>query len=225
MDPYYYFGGYQEFETALAVIGGLLLIVLLAALFLGILFYILTAAGMYSIAKRRGILHPWLAWIPVANAWLLGSISDQYQYVVKGKVKNRRTVLLSLSIAAVVISVVLCLLTGETVELSSLAAAAGIGGISILLMLASVVITAVYAVFRYLALFDLYTSCRADSGVVYLVVSMLFSITEPFLIFACRKREDGMPPRKVNYQPNPEYSQPTQDYNPQQPQDTWDQNP
>ena len=218
MNPYYSFGGYQEFETAMAVIGGVFLIVLLAALFLGILFYILTAAGMYSIAKRRGILHPWLAWIPVANAWLLGSISDQYQYVVKGKVKNRRSVLLSLSIAAMAISVVLCFLTGKTVDVY-MAALAGIGGISILLVLTSAVISTIYAVFRYLALFDLYTSCRADSGVVYLVVSMLFSITEPFFIFACRKREDGMPPRRMDYQPDP-------NYDPQQPpQDTWNQNP
>lgn len=218
MNPYYSFGGYQEFETAMAVIGGVFLIVLLAALFLGILFYILTAAGMYSIAKRRGILHPWLAWIPVANAWLLGSISDQYQYVVKGKVKNRRSVLLSLSIAAMAISVVLCFLTGKTVDVY-MAALAGIGGISILLVLTSAVISAIYAVFRYLALFDLYTSCRAYSGVVYLVVSMLFSITEPFFIFACRKREDGMPPRRMDYQPDP-------NYDPQQPpQDTWNQNP
>ena len=157
MDPYYSFGGYQEFETAMAVIGGVFLIVLLAALFLGILFYILTAAGMYSIAKRRGILHPWLAWIPVANAWLLGSISDQYQYVVKGKVKNRRSVLLSLSIAAMAISVVLCFLTGKPVDVY-MAALAGIGGISILLVLTSAVISTIYAVFRYLALFDLYTS-------------------------------------------------------------------
>lgn len=219
MNPYYSFGGYQEFETAMAVIGGVFLIVLLAALFLGILFYILTAAGMYSIAKRRGILHPWLAWIPVANAWLLGSISDQYQYVVKGKVKNRRSVLLSLSIAAMAISVVLCFLTGKTVDVYNMAALAGIGGISILLVLTSAVISTIYAVFRYLALFDLYTSCRADSGVVYLVVSMLFSITEPFFIFACRKREDGMPPRRMDYQPDP-------NYDPQQPpQDTWNQNP
>lgn len=219
MNPYYSFGGYQEFETAMAVIGGVFLIVLLAALFLGILFYILTAAGMYSIAKRRGILHPWLAWIPVANAWLLGSISDQYQYVVKGKVKNRRSVLLSLSIAAMAISVVLCFLTGKTVDVYNMAALAGIGGISILLVLTSAVISTIYAVFRYLALFDLYTSCRADSGVVYLVVSMLFSITEPFFIFACRKREDGMPPRRMDYQPDPNYI-------PQQPpQDTWNQNP
>ena len=218
MDPYYSFGGYQEFETAMAVIGGVFLIVLLAALFLGILFYILTAAGMYSIAKPRGILHPWLAWIPVANAWLLGSISDQYQYVVKGKVKNRRSVLLSLSIAAMAISVVLCFLTGKPVDVY-MAALAGIGGISILLVLTSAVISTIYAVFRYLALFDLYTSCRADSGVVYLVVSMLFSITEPFFIFACRKREDGMPPRRMDYQPDP-------NYDPQQPpQDTWNQNP
>lgn len=220
------FGNFADWEMAMAVIGGVVLIVLLAVFAFCVLSYILTAAGMYGIAKRRGILHPWLAWIPVANSWLLGGISDQYQYVVKGKVKNRRTVLLVLSITTVAISAILGTVSRGITELFRWDTMVGISAMGVLLILMSTVVSMIKTVFRYLALFDLYTSSRGDSGVVYLVVSMLFAITEPFLIFACRKREDGMPPRKVNYQPNPEYSQPTQDYNPQQPaQDTWDQNP
>ena len=60
--------------------------------------YILTSLGTYTIAERRGIRHPWLTWIPVGNLWILGSISDQYQYIVKGKIKNRRKALLGLCI-------------------------------------------------------------------------------------------------------------------------------
>ncbi len=29
--------------------------------------YILSSLGFYTLAKRRGIRHPWLSWIPVAN--------------------------------------------------------------------------------------------------------------------------------------------------------------
>lgn len=65
--------------------------------------YVLTALALYTIAKRRGIKHPWLAWIPVADMWLLGCISDQYHYVVKGQVNNRRKTMLTLNIVWIVL--------------------------------------------------------------------------------------------------------------------------
>ena len=71
--------------------------------------YVFGALGLYRIAKRRGIHNPWLAWVPVANVWLLGSVSDHYQYIVKRKVTKRRKVLLILEIAVVVLSLSLCL--------------------------------------------------------------------------------------------------------------------
>lgn len=65
--------------------------------------YVLTALALYTIAKRRGIKRPWLAWIPVADMWLLGCISDQYRYVTKGQVTNRRKTLLTLNIVWMVL--------------------------------------------------------------------------------------------------------------------------
>ncbi len=69
--------------------------------------YILLALGMYSIAKRRGIKNPWLAWIPVANMWLLGCISDQYRYVAKGQEKSKRKMMLVLSILNTLVALIL----------------------------------------------------------------------------------------------------------------------
>ena len=66
---------------------------------LSILAYILQALALYTIAKRRGIRKPWLAWIPFGNSWILGSLSDQYHYVTKRTIKNRRKLLLGLEIA------------------------------------------------------------------------------------------------------------------------------
>ena len=34
---------------------------------LSILMYVLRAIGVYSIAKRRGIKRPWMAWVPVVE--------------------------------------------------------------------------------------------------------------------------------------------------------------
>lgn len=66
---------------------------------LGLIVYLLGAWSLYTIAKRREIKKPWLAWIPFGHEWILGSLADQYQYVVNVEVKNKRKVLLGLSIA------------------------------------------------------------------------------------------------------------------------------
>ncbi len=74
---------------------------------LSIASYVLLALGLYTMAKRRGINKPWLAWIPVANVWLLGCISDQYRQVAKGEKKAKRKLLLTLDIVMIVLAVVL----------------------------------------------------------------------------------------------------------------------
>ena len=88
----------------LGLVAGIFLIVYLLALAFSVISYVLGAVGMYRIAKRRGIHHAWLSWIPVGSSWLLGSISDHYQYVVKQKVTKRRKILLILSIACMIMN-------------------------------------------------------------------------------------------------------------------------
>ena len=45
--------------------------------------YILTALSLYTIAERRFFTGrcSWLAWIPIAQFWVLARISDDYQWV------------------------------------------------------------------------------------------------------------------------------------------------
>ena len=76
-----------EFEEVLQL--GILpvLFSFLPSMALGIATYVLTALAFYTVAVRRGLKNAWLAWIPVADAWLVGSISDQYRYVAKGEIK------------------------------------------------------------------------------------------------------------------------------------------
>ena len=82
---------------------------------LGIASFVLSAIALYTIARRRGLNHAWLSWIPVANCWILGSLSDQYQYVVKGQNKSKRKVMLILNILIAVFSVTVSVLGAVTV--------------------------------------------------------------------------------------------------------------
>ena len=179
----------------------------------GIAAYILTALAMYTVSRRRGLKKPWLAWIPVLNCWLLGSISDQYQYVVKGENKNKRKWLLSLNIVkAVLISAVTVLgivtACGIIFSINDAEMMRAINGplmaiLGLALPLAAAAIA--LCVIRYMALYDVYRSLDPGNAVLYLVLSILFSPTEPFFLFFNREKELGMPPRKghVNTPPEP----------------------
>lgn len=217
MYSFEYSNPYSEFETGVfAVIGGIVLIVLLVAGIVELLLYILRAAGVYSIAKRRGIHHAWMAWLPVVSNWVLGCISDQYQYLVKAKNTRRRVILLVLSIVSCVLSIAgsICSLAawGGMIEYSITPAADTMEAISPMLsvwgvsLMASAV-SVVAAVFRYMSMYDLYSSVNPQYNVLFLVVSIFFNITEPFFIFCNRKKDLGMPPRKPEFQP-PVYQPP-----------------
>lgn len=37
-----------------------------------LVFYVLKSIGLYTLADKRGIENPWLAWIPVADLYIMG---------------------------------------------------------------------------------------------------------------------------------------------------------
>ena len=185
----------------------------------GIAAYVLSAWALYTIATRRGIKNPWLSWIPVVNCWIVGSLSDQYRYVVKGQVKNKRKTLLILNIISAVVALALVIAglvtavqtatsffgmsmtggwrpefldTALGMVMAALAMAVPILGLQIAIK-----------VVRFMALYDIYTSCSPQNNVVYLVLSIIFGITEPLFLFLCRDKDEGMPPRKQDPVPPP----------------------
>ena len=78
-----------------------------------------------------------------------------------------------------------------------------------LLSLPIVGISIALAVIRYMALYDIYTSCQPQNNVLFLVLSIIFRITEPFFLFLCRDKDEGMPPRKQE----PVYTPPQEPWN------------
>ena len=201
--PYQY-----EFEmdiipeaTGFSALGVFLVLYLLIMFFttaFSLVCYVLQSYGLYTIANRRGIRNSWLAWVPIGNVWILGSISDQYQYVAKGKVKNRRKLLLGLNIGLVVATVGWFIAILASALMSESVANGVITFVLIMLLgyLAFLTMVVIATVYMYLCCYDLYNSCNPSNGVLFLVLSIIFSVTLPFFIFACRKKDLGMPPKK-----------------------------
>lgn len=173
-----------------------------------VLAYVLTALALYTMAKRRGINNPWLAWIPVANLWVLGSLSDQYRYVVKGEIHAKRRILLVLEIISLIMKFVMTIIILSMVfgyinnmliapgpgALFNAIAGPGLGLLAVGFPMLGIKIAK--AVIRYMALYDIYSSSDPQDNVLFLVLSILIGITTSFFLFYCRNRDYGMPPRR-----------------------------
>lgn len=224
--PYDYGEYYYEMEeTGLSIMLGFYVIYFLVMLAISVGTYVLQSLGMYTIAKRRGIKNPWLAWVPLGNTWILGCISDQYRYVAKAQVKNKRSWLLAITIVISVLTTVFFVLFGS-VMVQALSFDNGVpGGIvgSFAGMLGTLLImwglAIVLAVLQYMALYDLFCSCEPKNGTLYLVLSIFVNITLPIFVFICRNKDGGMPPRRPGYIPQP----PAEQWQPAEPRpEPWE---
>jgi hypothetical protein len=150
---------------------------------LGLTLVVFCGLGLNAIANRRGIANSWLAFVPLANNWIVGAISDQYQYVSKGKVTNRRFILLGVSGAL-----------GTVGWLQLLEIAPGSFDSTTALNTLQFLFFVTRFVLNILCMYDVYASCRPDRRVAYTVLGGLFFFLEPFFIFSCRKFDEGMCP-------------------------------
>ena len=174
----------------------MLVIYLIMIVFI-VISYVLQGIGMYTIAKRRGIHNPWMAWVPFVNAWLLGSISDQFQYVAYGKITNRRKYLMGLQIAlAVTASAWACFQMLVNFGSNSV----GIFGLFLIAWLAYMGVMVWFMIIHFKSMYDLYKSCNPSRAVLFLLLSIFVAYPQPFFVFACRNQDLGMPPRR---QPQP----------------------
>ena len=53
-----------------------------------------------------------------------------------------------------------------------------------------------YTILYYMALYDVYKSLDPSNCVLYLVLSILIGVTQPFFLFFNRSKDGGMPPRQ-----------------------------
>lgn len=194
----------EDFGTSFAIayyVGYYLVI-----LGLGIAAYVLQSVSLYALAKRRGIRKPWLSWLPIGNMWILGCISDQYRYVAKGQVKNKRKSLTILMLVVEVLAIaVLVVASGVIVQAITMgdsmteAQALGmLGQTGGMLFFAFAMLGAAIpaAIIQYMALYDLYRSCQPNFSILYLMLSLFVNMAMPVCMFICRKKDQGMPPRR-----------------------------
>lgn len=185
-------------------------VVLLICSMVGIASYVMTSLSVYTIAKRREINNPWLAWIPVANYWIIGSIADDYDE--KNGIKRKwRITLLALYIIfmaiflvgyiGMIVAMVLYMVRTEygtfdaPMNATMLSIFVGIYVFAIVLSLISIAVSICY----YICVFKIFESTVPERAVSYLLVSLLVPFGYPICLMLCRKK--GYPREEVEVCP------------------------
>lgn len=154
--------------------GSVLGMILMVSLFLNAIPCVLTALALWRTARWRGILRPWLALIPIADLWVLGSLCDRYHKNARGREEKMRRNLPLMG----VIAIGSLLLFGVLEARNSFVVLIGLG-----LWLAA---WAVFLVMRFVALCRLYEGCAPKDPGLYIALSLVFPLLIPLFIFKCR---------------------------------------
>lgn len=75
------------------------------ALFFNFIAYVCISFVFHSLARRRGIKHGWLSWLPIGQSWIMGSIADDYNYRSNHKVTSHGREMTWLTVALSVLGV------------------------------------------------------------------------------------------------------------------------
>ena len=183
------------------VLGGVITVTLL----LRLAFFLLKGYPMYRLAQRRGLHHAWLGWIPVGQDWIRGSVSDQYQYLTRGKIQHRRVILTSASAACKLVEII-----GFAVGIYHLNYAFADWGhpgyatihafrwamSGMLLGAVSLCAWVLRMVFHHMCMYDLYRSTDPKNDTAMTVLGIVIPVLEPFFLLYVHKKDDGMPPRR-----------------------------
>ena len=139
--------------------------------------------ALYRVARRRRRREAWLAWIPVAGQWLLGSLSDQVQAAVRGKPCCRRRWLPALCGVAV----------GLLAVSAAGSALAGAGVQAMCCTLAELFLAA-WLVLRLMCLYDVYDSWNTGTSVAYTLWTGVLPVLAPVFLLVSLGRSPAPPP-------------------------------
>ena len=174
---------------------------------LSVVSYVFMALGIGGMMKSFGMPHPGCAFIPVYNAYLLGKVAEESSVRLgDSKVKPFGKILLIMQIVTSAASFLLgfgsCTVQIIQVLVTKTGpdSASGLSWIFILPMLliwiisiAIQIITIIYCVFYYIATYKIFKCFVPKNAVLFLVLSIVFPITTPFIFFFIRKKEPLSP--------------------------------
>ncbi len=178
-------------------------------LLLGIGSYVLTSISLYTIAKRRQISKPWLAWLPIGNYWTMGSIVDDYDKR-NGLKRNWRTVLLVLTIVFFVAFILLYIFMIVIIVITAVKSSNAEPNMSEMIgLFVALYVSVILIILPAIALeacglictYKIYESTVPEKSLKYFLLSLLVPFAGVICLFLCRNKGYSNPPANYNYTP------------------------
>ena len=175
----------------------LFVILYLVIIAIGIAGYVMRAIAYQTIAKRRGIPNPWLAWIPLANYYLMGSIVDDYDQR-NGLKKRWGKIMIGLLIAfgvgmalyfAVVILFAVFAGLNENLFMSeAVGSMVVIFLVLYLTLILYIMIAMALATVSYVCMYKIFESTVPEKSAKYFILSILVPFAHEICLLKCRKQ-------------------------------------
>lgn len=174
---------------------------------IGIAIYLLESISVYKMAKSAEIKNPWLAFIPVANDWVFGTLAEKYKK--KNGTKSARFgiilpvlegIVLIEAIALTIFTVIsIKEITGYALDAintsSEMAPEQFMSLIPVIILYFALMAVAIaYAVVFFIALWRVYSSFDKSNATLYIVLSVIFTISVPIILFIIRNRKPEFDP-------------------------------
>jgi hypothetical protein len=163
----------QIFDVLIGLVTGTFAVVFITLifvfLFLWLVYFLLTAFSLYHIAQRRGITHPFLAWIPFAQTYLFAEIIGKELTVGTKTIPQFPWIFIGINYGSFIIRRAIGLIPFV--------------GLLLNLLLAP----AIYAVDIYVQ-YRFYKSFATGNEVIFTILSAIIPISHPIILLYLRNK-------------------------------------
>ncbi len=189
-------GATENLEMVGVIAVLVMILVYLIIMGLGIATYIINSLAIYRLADRRQIPNPWMAWLPFASDWIIGSIVDQYDE--KNGIKRKwRVLLLTLSLISIIGIIVVCvgMIVGmlvmaiqETNMEPEVGPTLAFIGVLYIVLLIFAMLASAKGFCQAICIYKIYESTVPEKAVKYLLLYLLVPLAGPLCLLKCQDK-------------------------------------
>ncbi len=183
--------------VAIASIAILLIMYIILLIFL-IATYVLQSLALHTLARRRGIASPWLAWLPFGNYWIIGSLARDYDKQNNIKRRWDKTMLILsivffasyvvVYIGAIVCAIIAELNAGSAAMIDEAAIALVLGMVFAFAFIPVIMVATALQIINYICFFKIFESTVPEKALKYFLLTLLVPLAQPICLFLCRNK-------------------------------------
>ena len=189
--------------AGIATVGFLIvyLIILLGCLAVGVVMYVLQGLAIKNMSESCGLGHTWMGFVPFASSYRLGQLAEQkpklgkkpwpWRHLALGGAITLILALFVLEGVVLVQTVSMILESGSELSVGDSLQVYGTFSVGTIFYY---VIAIAYNVVIYIIYWKIFSLFAPENAVLFLLLSIFFSMALPILLFAIRKRTPNLAP-------------------------------